>query len=1002
MKKRMLALLLVGALISSSAMSVCAADLEATSEANAVVSEETADEAVEAPDTVLPEEEEAPEEEIGEAQEEETGETDESGQPGTETPDTNAGDTAEESETVDDTSEGFTGWKDNQYYVDGAVISGQIYEIDGVWYAFDADGYLVVNSEYELWDEEGQICYYRASEDGSLISGWYFDEQGTKYYYFPEDYKKSVNVVFEVDGTLYNADWDGSIITDTRIFYDGNWYWADGEGAMTLQTAPQTSGWVQEYGEWYYYVDGKMIYDQIYEVGGQNYYFDSIGRMVVGSFWYMDSEAGYARLKLADSDGHVIEDELGWMEVEGLWYYFTEYGWIYSDGFMEIADDTYYFDYSGVMFVGVFDRWDPVSGTMKVYCADKSGKVTELPAEPGWIPVPGSSEWCYMKDDGMMAQYEFLMIGGKLYYFDGYVMKTGLFEAWNDDTQTSELYYANASGAIQKKQWIPNSDKWYYAEADGSLCRNGVKTIDGVKYFFDYSGIMQTGIIYYWDYENSINELYYANPKGVIQSSQWVTDNGYWYYAGADGKLYSGEIKTIGSKKYMFDYSGRVVIGVAWLDSNAWLTDESGAIIEKKGWRKRDLEWYYILDNGKLAINQWVESDYYVGYDGAMCVGTQEIDGTHYFFDSNGVCKGKKGIFTGKGWSSLIDGHYYYNDQNGNPYTGWVDDEYYVENGVMRTNLLIREKSQPFYYVRYDGKYIRNTWYFDEGYGWIYADKNGRLAKDEWKTINNKKYYFSGISMVIGTRSIDGVVCEFDSNGVYIEKEKDGKYRGWVNSGGAWRYYDSTGELFGDGFKTIDGTKYYFQWGFMAEDRILQDEKGKAIYADGSGAIKTPTKGWNKLFGTWYYVDADGTWAEDVRKIGGKWYYFSYGRMCKGYIYISEWNGSYFFDESGAWKTVKTGWYNADGWYYFEDGNPARGLRIIGGKYYEFVDGAMITGPSGCRLFGESGALLKNSWYKSEWNGRWYYADSNGRFVKGEQTINGTKYYFDEGGRMVK
>ena len=114
---------------------------------------------------------------------------------------------------------------------------------------------------------------------------------------------------------------------------------------------------------------------------------------------------------------------------------------------------------------------------------------------------------------------------------------------------------------------------------------------------------------------------------------------------------------------------------------------------------------------------------------------------------------------------------------------------------------------------------------------------------------------------------------------------------------------------------------------------------------------------WEKTEDGVFYVSADGQPYKGERRIGGKWYHFdeATGAMSTGFTKLET-------------KTV----------YYLEDGPMAYGERRIDGKWYHFdeVTGAMSTGftrlASKTVLYGEDGAMLYG---RQEYRGKVYYLD---------------------------
>lgn len=123
-------------------------------------------------------------------------------------------------------------------------------------------------------------------------------------------------------------------------------------------------------------------------------------------------------------------------------------------------------------------------------------------------------------------------------------------------------------------------------------------------------------------------------------------------------------------------------------------------------------------------------------------IGWKQIDGSWYYFGSNGYMK--------TGWVN-DNGSWYYLNSNGSMRTGWVNDNntwYYLNNnGAMQTG-----------WINYNG-----TWYYTNEHG---AMQTGFL------NLNNTTYYLneSG-AMVTGDITINGVKYTFSQNGEKISSE---------------------------------------------------------------------------------------------------------------------------------------------------------------------------------------------------------------------------------------
>ena len=104
-------------------------------------------------------------------------------------------------------------------------------------------------------------------------------------------------------------------------------------------------------------------------------------------------------------------------------------------------------------------------------------------------------------------------------------------------------------------------------------------------------------------------------------------------------------------------------------------------------------------------------------------------------------------------------------------------------------------------------------------YDWYYVGADGYLYTDGIYKINGNKYcfYYSG-EMATGSFGYYDENYEYkrglaESNGVIVEK-KNTWYKcedQWGNV--AWYYFGADGSLYTDGTYTVDGKKYYFEYG---------------------------------------------------------------------------------------------------------------------------------------------------------------------------------------------
>ena len=140
-----------------------------------------------------------------------------------------------------------------------------------------------------------------------------------------------------------------------------------------------------------------------------------------------------------------------------------------------------------------------------------------------------------------------------------------------------------------------------------------------------------------------------------------------------------------------------------------------------------------------------------------------------------------------------------------------------------------------------------------------------------------------------------------------------------------------------------------------------------------------------KKAGRIYYYDAKGRKATGLKKIKGKWYYFSK----KGVRYQK------------GWQTIK------GKKYYFskKDGAAYTGLKKISGKLYLFAKDGKRYGSGLITYSGKTyyvkGGNVQTGWRNLKGN-RYCFSDQDGAALTGWQTVEGKEYYFDNRGGMQK
>ena len=249
------------------------------------------------------------------------------------------------------------------------------------------------------------------------------------------------------------------------------------------------------------------------------------------------------------------------------------------------------------------------------------------------------------------------------------------------------------------------------------------------------------------------------------------------------------------------------------------------------GLYKADGETYYQVDS-KPITNTWKWHGgrwYYFGADGKMLKSTVTPDGCLVDIE---------GMLVSPGWS-YQGGKWYYALSGGKVFRGdWkkIGGVWYAfhDNGVMYSH-----EWSGNYFLKSDGAMADNEWVFDRNYNsWFYIKPGGTYASREWKG----NYYLKAGGYMAKSEFI------YDPNykATYYLKE-DGSYvkNQWLQIKGKWYHFRQYGEL--NTNKWI-GSYYVKADGMMAENEWIYD----------------------KNYGGYFYLQADGVYARNIVTIDGK------------------------------------------------------------------------------------------------------------------------------------
>ena len=927
------------------------------------------------------------------------------------------------------------GWhEDNEgwYYIqNGERVYNRILRIEGSYYGFDREGYMYANGTFSCnTDYNGNYGteYYCAKADGRLyVNEWFIEEyEGPggihieKRYYMAGG--KAARGFVTIDGIAYMFDNDGYAMLNHAASFNGKNYVSDGDGVAR----EMGSGWNYSNGYYFYVLNGDIVMNRVIMVDGSYYGFNGNGRMWDGySFWCdYDADDNYdPRSYRAKSGGALYVNT--WYDDNEYWYYYGEKGKA-ATGIKTVDGVMYLFEESGRL-------WKNASYTYngKNYVSDSSGVVTEI--KEGWNSKSGY--YFYVKN-GEIVKRQVIRVGQAYYGFDsdGRMYDHGeSFDIYSEDDDRWFYYRAKEGGALYENTWYQpeESSEWYYY-GEGGKAPDGIFTVSGTTYLFEYNGRLWTNGSTSYNGKN-----YVSDSSGVATEVKegWNYKSGYYYYV-LNGQFVKNEVIKVGSVYYGFDRYGRM------RDDRAFEAYYSQ--------NEDDGSWYYFRakKGGALYVNTWYKDEwddwYYYGEAGKAPNGIFSVGGTKYLFDDNG--------FLLKNASITVDGKNYVSDNSGvvtELTEGWTKKAgyyYYVMNGQLIQGQVIKIGSSYYgfdgygrmyedttfssgyhygsdgdrysneYRAKKGGALYVNSWY-DYGYGdWRYYGADGKAV---WGLvdISGTKYLFNddGWLLTNSAVTVDGKNYVSNSSGVATEIKE-----GWTEKNGYY-YYVTDGKLIKNQVIKSGSSYYGFdEYGRMYNNtsfEIYDRNKGTYDYYRARSGGSLYVNSWYEDYdGDWRYFGTDGKAVKGLATISGTKYLFNnYGWLMKyGAATID--GTSYIANGSGVVSEAQAGWNYKNGvYYYVKNGEVVRDEVIkIGSVYYGFDGyGRMYDNTifEACYAEGEDdnwyyfraksgGALYVNTWYDDY--GDWYYYGASGKCARGVVTVDGKSYLFNYSGRLLK
>ena len=362
----------------------------------------------------------------------------------------------------------------------------------------------------------------------------------------------------------------------------------------------------------------------------------------------------------------------------------------------------------------------------------------------------------------------------------------------------------------------------------------------------------------------------------------------------------------------------------------------------------------YLKADGKPATNQWIfdqtqQAWFYLTADGNRAE---------------------------NGWLTVGGKDYYFNEAGKLATKTWINQYYVTESGAKaKDQWLFDQEGQSWLYLKADGQRAKNEW-ITQGQEKYYLKEDGKMAKDEWITQGEDKYYVNSQGKMLKSTWLGKT---------YLSENGNKVKQGWIydDNYSSWFYIQQDGTYAENGWQTIDGKDYHFKsGGYLSTERWID-----RFYVAKSGAkLKS---GWlfDKNYDSWFYLKADGSYAEKGwETIKGKDYHFKFG----GYLSTERWIDRFYVAKSGA--KLKSEWLfdkNYNSWFYINsDGNYANKEWIWDNGYYYLKSGGYM-------------AASEWVWYKNNW----FYLKSNGKMAEKELIYDSSDqswYYLKSGGYMAK
>lgn len=297
---------------------------------------------------------------------------------------------------------------------------------------------------------EGGKTYLAAADTGYLLTGaqTYTDENGVAHVYYSS----------EEGGQPGAESAYGTIVKDGFADVDGQTRYFDKDGKMYTQ-----EGWITVQDKTYYIMNGAVCKNGNYATDPTS------GWLILDGEWYLLDTADGHRLSGLQKNGNDLyyldpeqndkmfkstNQEDGWKQLNGTWYFFRGWGGALNNGWNKLGNDWYWFHEDCSM------------------------------ASAEWIREGGNLY--YVRDWGGMLHDQWRQENGVWYYFRGWgaALNNGWSKIGND------WYWFNSDCKMASSQWLQQGENWYYLRDWGGRLHSGEFVVDGETYYFNADGVL--------------------------------------------------------------------------------------------------------------------------------------------------------------------------------------------------------------------------------------------------------------------------------------------------------------------------------------------------------------------------------------------------------------------------------------------------------------------------------------------------------------------------------